>query len=76
MTSASPYAAPSDLVTLAEAAALFEETGHPVETRTLKRWCRKHHVIVVQRRGCGDAASWSDLLEVHAREVDRRGGGR
>jgi len=68
-------AAPSDLVLIAEASALFEQTGHPVPPRTLKQWAVKHGVAV-QRVGRGDAASWSDLLQVHAREVERRRRGR
>lgn len=63
-----------DPVSLTEASALFAETGHPVATRTLKRWARKHHVTVEERLGLGDVASWSDLLEVHAKEIDRREG--
>jgi hypothetical protein len=66
-----------DLVSLTEASALFAETGHPVATRTLKKWAVKHGVTI-HSRGAGrdDYASWSDLLEVHAIEVDRRERGR
>jgi len=75
-TVASPYVpepAITDLISLAEASLLFAETGHPVQPKTLKRWAVKHDVPV-RRVGKGDVASWSDLLEVHAREVDRREG--
>lgn len=66
-------AAPApDLVSLAEASALLEDTGHPVRPRTLKRWLVKHEIAVVERRGLEDRASWSDILIVHAAEVDRR----
>lgn len=71
ITSLSPHLPASDLVTLTEASALFSETGHAVSVRTLKSWCTKHRISVsrVQRADC---ASWSDLLEIHAREVDAR----
>lgn len=75
VTAPSPYPAVSDLVLIAEASALFAETGHPVPPRTLKRWAVKHGVTV-RPTGKGDVASWSDLLEVHAAEVDRRTGRR
>src|ERR1044072_751968 len=66
-----------DLVSLTEASALFAETGHPVAPRTLKKGAVKHGVTI-HSRGAGrdDYASWSDLLEVHAIEVDRRERGR
>ena len=75
VTSLSPHLPPSDLVTLEEASALFRDTGHPVCKRTLKKWCVKHG-IPVYRAGRPDCASWSDLLEIHAREVDARERGR
>jgi hypothetical protein len=62
-----------DLVSLSEASTLLEDTGHPVRCRTLKRWLVRHDVTVVERRGLEDRASWSDILVVHAAEVDRRG---
>lgn len=71
LTVTSPYAFTSDLVTMTEASSLFAETGHPVSPRTLKRWAIRHQ-IPVERAGRDDLASWSDLLEVHAAEVDRR----
>ncbi|MFD0509383.1 hypothetical protein ACFQ0G_53755 [Streptomyces chiangmaiensis] len=64
-----PSGVASDLVTLQEASALFEATGHPVRPRTLKRWCVAEEVEVI-RHGRDDWASWSDLLEIHARKVD------
>ena len=64
-----------DLVTLAEASTLLEETGHPARSRTLKRWLVKHGRPVASRRGRDDQASWSDILEVHAVEVDARSTG-
>ncbi|MFJ4473307.1 hypothetical protein ACIP2X_38235 [Streptomyces sp. NPDC089424] len=69
----SPYAFATDLVSLHEAAALFAECGpeYEVKARTLKRWAVKHGVTV-ERAGREDVASWSDLLEVHAKEIDRR----
>lgn len=75
VTAPSPAAYTTDLVSLVEASALFAETGHPVPPKTLKRWAVKHGVTV-HRVGRGDVASWSDLLEVHAAEVDRRSGRR
>ena len=68
-----PSGAASDMVTLQEASALFEPTGYPAKPRTLKRWCLKHGVEVT-RHGRDDWASWSDLLEIHAKEVDARAG--
>jgi altronate dehydratase len=66
----------SDLVSLKEASALLSETGPGREAspRTLKRWAVKHRVNV-HRVGKEDYASWTDLLEVHAREIDRREAG-
>jgi hypothetical protein len=71
----SPYAFATDLVSLQEAADLFAECGpeYAVKPRTLKRWAVKHGVTV-ERAGRDDVASWTDLLEVHAREIDRREG--
>jgi hypothetical protein len=69
----SPYAFTSDLVTMQEASDLFAETGHEVKPRTLKRWAVKAGVTI-ERAGRDDFASWTDLLEVHAKEVDRRAG--
>jgi hypothetical protein len=66
-----PAGAAQDMVTLQEASALLEDTGHPARTRTLKRWCLKHSVPIV-RYGRDDWASWTDLLEIHAKEVDAR----
>lgn len=75
VTSLSPHLPAADLVTLTEASELFRETGHEASVRTLKRWCTKHGIAVdrVQRADC---ASWSDLLTIHAREVDARERGR
>lgn len=67
-----PSSAAPDLVSLTEASALLADTGHPVRVHTLKRWLVKHEVTVVERRGLKDRASWSDILVVHAAEVDRR----
>jgi hypothetical protein len=71
ITAPSPLPDATDFVLIAEASALFDETGHPVPPRTLKRWAVKHGVAVAPTAK-GDIASWSDLLEVHAAEVDRR----
>lgn len=68
----SPHAFATDLVTLTEASALFARTGHPVAKKTLKQWAVRHGVDVVGSPGQDDMASWSDLLEIHALEVDRR----
>jgi len=70
-----PEPAPTDLVTLTEASALFAQTGYEVDPRKLKRWALKHGVTV-RPSGRDLVASWSDLLEVHAREVDRMDGRR
>jgi hypothetical protein len=68
-----PLESGSDVVSLREASVLFAQTGHPVNPRTLKRWCVKREVAVVQH-GRDNWASWSDLLEIHAAEVDARQG--
>ncbi len=75
VTVASPYAFDTDLVSLTEAAALFADCGpgRDPSARTLKRWALKHG-ITVEKAGRDDVASWSDLLDVHAKEVDRREG--
>jgi hypothetical protein len=72
----SPYVFAPDLVSLKEASALFAECGeqYEVKPRTLKRWALKHNVPV-ERAGRDDVASWTDLLEVHAKEIDRREAG-
>lgn len=69
--------AADDIVSLKEASALFAECGPGREAspRTLKRWCVKHGVHTT-RVGKEDHASWTDLLEIHAEEVDRREAGR
>ncbi|MFF7190569.1 hypothetical protein ACFZAR_36365 [Streptomyces sp. NPDC008222] len=69
--SPTPSEAGSDTVSLREASELFAQTGHPVTPRTLKRWCDRHEVTVLQH-GRDNWASWSDLLEIHAEEVDAR----
>lgn len=73
----SPYAFTSDLVTMKEASALFAECGreYEVDARTLKRWAVKHNVQV-EKCGRDVLASWTDLLEVHRREIDRRQAGQ
>jgi len=68
--------APADLVTLDEASALFAETSMPgldrgASPRTLKRWLAKHHRRTWSVRG-KVCASWTDLIEVHTIEIDRR----
>lgn len=75
VTSLSPHLPASDLVTLTEASDLFRETGYEASVRTLKRWCVKHG-IQVERVQRADCASWSDLLKIHAIEVDARERGR
>jgi len=67
----SPYAFATDIVSIKEATALLGESGHKVEPKTLKRWAVKHGVKV-EKAGRDDLASWTDLLEVHALEIDRR----
>lgn len=71
----SPYVFEPDLVTMKEAEALFAECGkrYEVDAKTLKRWADKHGVTT-ERVGRDVIASWTDLLEVHAKEVDRREG--
>lgn len=68
-----PYVFDTDLVSLKEASALFAKCGPGREAspRTLKRWADKHGVDV-RRAGRDIVASWSDLLEIHAKEIDRR----
>jgi len=67
----SPYAPNAELATMKEASALLSESGHRVDPRTLKRWALKHGVTV-EKHGRDVWASWTDLLEVHAKEIDRR----
>jgi hypothetical protein len=74
VTNLAPYSPPADLVSLKEASVLFAETGHEATPRTLKRWTLKHGVHT-ERIGKEDHASWTDLLEIHAEEVDRRQAG-
>lgn len=64
----SPYLA-ADEISLGDASALFERTGHPITVRTLQRQCKARGVTLT-RHGRADHASWSDLLEVHAAWVD------
>jgi hypothetical protein len=73
VTVQSPYVFAPDLVSLKEASALFAECGpgREASARTLKRWATKHG-IAVERAGRDDVASWSDLLDIHAKEIDRR----
>jgi hypothetical protein len=74
ISTAAPYSSSApDLVSLKEAASLFAQCGpgRTVDRKTLKRWAVKHGVRV-ERVGREDWASWSDLLEVHAKEIDRR----
>jgi hypothetical protein len=75
LTVHSPYIFAPDLVTLKEASALFAECGEPyeVDSKTLKRWADKHGKTT-ERVGRDVLASWTDLLEVHAKEIDRREG--
>lgn len=67
--------APPDLVTLREASDLFSETGPDREAspRTLERWVSQHRRRTWRVRG-RVCASWTDLLEIHAMEIDRREG--
>lgn len=69
----SPYVFASDLVSLKEASILFAECGpgRSASPGTLKRWAVKHNVTV-ERVDRQDYASWTDLLEIHAKEIDRR----
>ncbi|MFJ7297597.1 hypothetical protein [Streptomyces collinus] len=71
----SPYAFASDLVTMQEASDLFAECGpeYAVKPRTLKQWAVKAGVTI-ERAGRDDCASWTDLLEVHRDQIDRRAG--
>jgi len=68
-----PDAVADDPVSLQEASALFAECGPGYEAspRTLKRWCVNHGKST-RRVGKKDYASWTDLLEIHCEEVDRR----
>jgi hypothetical protein len=74
MTVPSP-AAVTDLITLKQASEQFADCGkdNQVDPRTLKRWAAKHRVPM-RRVGRDVVASWTDLLEVHAAEVDRVAG--
>lgn len=71
----SPYVFATDLVSLKEASALFAKCGPGREASpsTLKRWADRHG-ITVERAGRDNLASWTDLLEIHAKEIDRREG--
>jgi hypothetical protein len=74
VSSLSPFVPTADQISLGEASTLFAQTGHPASVQNLRRWCRKHGTPL-SRRGRADYASWSDQLEVHAAEVDRRARG-
>ncbi|MFD9443460.1 hypothetical protein [Streptomyces sp. NPDC060001] len=57
-----------DAVTFKEAAALFQETGHPASANTLVRLARAKG-YKTERVGRTDYISYSDLLEAHAEWV-------
>jgi hypothetical protein len=71
--SAPTPSAATDLVSMKHASGLFALCGkeYEVDPRTLKRWAVKHRVRTT-RAGRDVIASWTDLLEVHAKEIDRR----
>jgi hypothetical protein len=67
----SPYVPSGDETKMDDAVALLEETGHPISKSTLERQCRARGVRLT-RRGRANYASWTDVLEVHAKWVDAR----
>ena len=63
-----------DPVSFTEAALMFKETGLPEFAGSLKalahklqRWAKADGLSVQTRPGCDHYASYSDLLEAHAR---------
>lgn len=56
-----------DPVTFKEAAALLRPTGRLVSTQTLHRWAVQDGIRIEPGQGRAHVASYSDLLEVHAR---------
>ncbi|MFD7980147.1 helix-turn-helix domain-containing protein [Streptomyces sp. NPDC059071] len=53
-----------DLVTYKEAGALFEQTGHGVSERTMRRWVHSKRIATAKVRGIV-YVSFSDLLVAH-----------
>ena len=54
----------TDEVSLSEAIELLAETGHPIQTDTLVRQCRRSGVVL-ESRGRHSYGSWTDFLKVH-----------
>lgn len=72
ITSAVPsIAGIPDPVTLKEAVALFQRTGHPAPESTLENWIRQERIKKV-RRGKVCFYSYSALLKVHAVKIRAR----
>lgn len=60
-----------DPVTLEEAVALFQRTGHPAPKSTLENWIREAG-IKKARRGRTNYFSYSALLKIHAVKIRAR----
>jgi hypothetical protein len=72
ITSAIPnIAGIPDPVTLDEAVALFQRTGHPAPKTTLENWIRQEGITKV-RRGKTNYFSYTALLKVHAVKIRAR----
>nr|WSX25503.1 helix-turn-helix domain-containing protein [Streptomyces tubercidicus] len=70
IASLSPAGPVDDLVTIDEALAFLDQSGHGVSKTTLNRWIARHH-IAVTRRGRKNRVSMSDLLIAQRDEMDR-----
>jgi hypothetical protein len=72
ITSAIPtIAGIPDPVTLDEAVALFQRTGHPAPKTTLENWIRQEGIKKV-RRGKTNYFSYTALLKIHAVKIRAR----
>lgn len=65
------HPAANDWVTIKEAVALLEKTGHPVSEPTIRRWIAEEE-LPLKRVGRGDQVSYSDILMSHACWVTSR----
>ncbi|MEV4975602.1 hypothetical protein [Streptomyces scopuliridis] len=68
--SISPY---TDMVTLDECLALFNETGQGASMTTLRRWIAKHDLATELQGAQGKVAvSFTKILQVHRDEIAKR----
>lgn len=67
-------AADADLITVKEGVALLRHTPLAPSASTVKRWIVEYQ-LKTERIGKPDYVSFSELLEVHRKEVHRRQAG-